>query len=80
MGNVLGIVGFCYACGYEGKMYPRYCRKEKGNPTWEAYKKGKQDRKNGVCNMSEAELEKQRKNIGNYGNGGYQPPLKLNKI
>lgn len=64
MGNVLGIVGFCYVCGYEGKMYPRYCRKEKGNPTWEAYKKGKQDRKNGVCNMSETEIEKRKRKQG----------------
>jgi len=61
MGNVLGIVGFCYAMGYAGKPYPRYCRKEKGNPTWEAYKQGRQDKKNGICKMSDAELKKHLK-------------------
>lgn len=63
MGNTLQIVGFCYAMGYAGKPYPRYCRKEKGNPTWEAYKRGKQDKKNGVCNMSDAELNKHLKSF-----------------
>ena len=63
MGNVLGIVGFCYACGFLGYKYPKYCRKEKGNPCWEVYKQGKQDKKDGVCKMSETELEKLRKSI-----------------
>lgn len=47
MGNVLGIVGECYYRGYIGKLYPAYCRKEKGNPCWEAYKLGKKDKKDG---------------------------------
>ena len=66
MSNVLGIVGFCYYCGYDGKPYPRYCRKYKGNPCWEAYKRGKLDRKNGTCLLSDEKLEKQRKRYGKF--------------
>lgn len=59
--NVLGIVGFCYYCGYDGLPYPRYCRKAKGNPCYEAYKQGKEDKKKGICKMDNAVLERFRK-------------------
>lgn len=59
MGNVLGIVGECYFRGYIEKPYPRYCRKEKGNPCWEAYKQGRLDKKQGnKCNILEPFLSK----------------------
>ena len=61
MSNVLGIVGTCYYRGWAGLPYPKHCRKEKGNPTWEMYKQGREDRKKGLCNMPPDEIEKLRK-------------------
>ncbi len=59
MGNVLGIVGECYFRGYIGKLYPAYCRKEKGNCCWEAFKRGKEDKKKGKeCQIQEPFLTK----------------------
>lgn len=48
MANVLGVVGQCYKRGYEGKTFPKWARKGKNSPTWQAYQKGKRDRKNGL--------------------------------
>lgn len=65
MGNVLGVVGECYFRGYVGKLYPAYCRKEKGNPCWEAYKQGKKDKKEGKdCGIEEPFLSKYNRKYG----------------
>ena len=65
MGNVLGVVGLCYYRGYIGKRYPAYCRKEKGNACWEAYKRGKEDKRKGnECNIQEPFLSKYKAMFG----------------
>lgn len=61
MGYTLQIVGICYYRGYVGKEYPHYCLKRKGNMCWEAYKKGREDKKKGICQMSEEDIEKYNK-------------------
>ena len=64
MAFTLQIVGICYYCGYDGIPYPHYCRKEKGNPCWEAYKQGKADRKKGTCAMSDEDIAIERERFG----------------
>lgn len=62
--NCLGVVGICYYCGYEGYPYPRWARKQKGNPTWEMYKLGKQERKeNKPCRLDEVWREKYKREL-----------------